>query len=58
MKERLGFVRFWAKYIREHTNGNWSRQQNLLINSVMRSADQDVELYLKIKRAVAKLHAR
>lgn len=58
MGERLAFVRFWAKYIREHTNKEWSSQQNVLINSVLKSADQDAERYLKVKRAAAGINAR
>ena len=49
MKERLEFVRFWANYMKTHTNSVWSRQQAMLINSVMKTADKDPKLYLKIK---------
>ncbi len=31
-------------------NKKWSRQQNMLINSVMKSASQDVRLYIKVKK--------
>jgi hypothetical protein len=53
VKERLNFVKFWANYVKNTPNEVWSRQQNVLINSVMKSASQDVELYLKVKKQVA-----
>ena len=51
-EERLRFVRFWADYIKHTPNDVWSKQQNVLINSVMKSASQDVKLYLKVKKSV------
>ena len=48
-QSRLEFVRFWAAYMKSHTNVEWSSQQAAFINSVLRTADQDVELYRKIK---------
>jgi len=32
-QERLRFVRFWAKYVREHPDKEWSKQQKDLIDS-------------------------
>jgi len=32
-KERLEFIDFWAKYIKEHSDEEWSEQQNMLIDS-------------------------
>ena len=32
-QERLEFFRFWAKYVREHPDKEWSRQQKILIDS-------------------------
>lgn len=51
LNERLRFVRLWAEYIKKTPNKKWSKQQNVLINSVMKSANQDVDLYLKVKKA-------
>ena len=31
------------------TNKDWSHQQAVFINSVLRSANQDIELYKKVK---------
>ena len=32
-KERLRFIKFWAEYIKSHSDEEWSEQQNVLINS-------------------------
>ena len=36
-QERLEFVEFWAEYIRSHSDEEWSKQQNELINSQIRN---------------------
>lgn len=51
-EDRLNFVRFWAEYVRTHPDKVWSRQQNVLINSVMQNAKYfplTPKQYLKIK---------
>ena len=48
-KQRIEFVRYWADYVKTHPNKVWSKQQNRIINSVLRSADQNPKTYLKIK---------
>jgi len=48
-KERLAFVELWAKYVREHDDKDWSRQQNMIINSALRSANITKEEYLRLK---------
>lgn len=48
-KERMDFVRLWAKYVREHDDKDWSRQQNVIVNSALRSADMTKEEYLHMK---------
>ena len=48
-KSRLEFVRLWASYVKSHPNEVWSKQQADFINSVLRTANQDVELYKKVK---------
>ena len=35
-EDRLNFVKFWAEYVREHSDADWSRQQNILIDSVIK----------------------
>ena len=32
-KERLKFIKFWANYIRTHSDKEWSEQQNIVIDS-------------------------
>ncbi len=32
-KDRLNFVKFWANYIRNHPDEEWSEQQNIIIDS-------------------------
>lgn len=32
-EERLNFVKFWVDYIKTHSDKEWSRQQNVLIDS-------------------------
>ncbi|MBI2574360.1 hypothetical protein HYV82_00565 [Candidatus Woesearchaeota archaeon] len=34
-KDRLWFVDFWANYVKTHPDEDWSRQQNVLINSII-----------------------
>lgn len=31
--ERMEFVKFWAKYVKKHKDKEWSKQQNIIINS-------------------------
>jgi len=33
--ERLKFVRYWAEYVKSHSDEDWSEQQNIVINSQM-----------------------
>lgn len=48
-KERLKFIDMWSKYIIEHDDKEWSRQQNIIINSCLRSSSMTKEEYLKMK---------
>ena len=56
--ERLRFVKIWANYMKKTPNKEWSRQQNILINSVInsviKSANQDAGLYLRVKKAATR----
>lgn len=36
-EDRLNFVKYWAKYIRENPDKKWSKQQNIIINSQIKS---------------------
>ena len=51
-EERMNFVEYWAEYVRTHPDKDWSRQQNVLINSIMQNAKNSKltkEQYLRIK---------
>jgi hypothetical protein len=48
-KERMKFVEFWANYVRTHPDREWSRQQNVIINSCLRSTKMTKEHYLRMK---------
>ncbi|MDD3175116.1 MAG: hypothetical protein PHU51_01410 [Candidatus Nanoarchaeia archaeon] len=45
---RLEFVEFWAKYVREHSDKDWSKQQNVLLNSM--NTKISLKDYLKLKK--------
>jgi hypothetical protein len=49
-KQREEFIIYWANYVKTHSDKEWSRQQNILINSILKSAKQfSREEYLKLK---------
>ena len=37
-QDRMWYVEYWANYVRTHPDKVWSRQQNILINSMMKNA--------------------
>ena len=54
-EERMNFVKYWADYVKTHSDKEWSRQQNILINSLMENAKNSKltpQQYLKIKGEV------
>jgi hypothetical protein len=53
-KERLAFVELWAEYVRTHPDGDWSSQQNLIINSALKSNTLTKEEYLSLKESMAR----
>lgn len=49
-KQREWFIDYWVKYMKSHSDREWSRQQNILINSVLKTARQlPREKYLEMK---------
>ena len=52
--QRIGFVEFWVDYIKKTPNKVWSKQQADFINSVLKGANVDKELYLKVKEVLKK----
>jgi hypothetical protein len=35
-EERLKFIRYWAKWVKTHPDKEWSKAQNVIINSQIR----------------------
>ena len=48
-KERIHFVDKWAEYVKTHSDKNWSKQQNVIINSSLKSASMTKEQFFKMK---------
>jgi len=51
-EERMNFVEYWADYVRTHHDEEWSRQQNIIIDSQIKNARQlklTPKEYLEIK---------
>lgn len=49
-KERLSFVDLWAEYVRTHNDKAWSKQQNVIINSCLKTANMTKEQFLSMKK--------
>jgi len=32
-EDRINFIKFWVKYIKNHSDKQWSKQQNIIIDS-------------------------
>lgn len=50
----LSFIKLLVNHIKKTPNKVWSKQQADFINSVLRGANQDRELYLKVKEIMKK----
>jgi len=48
--ERMKFVDIWSKYVLEHDDKNWSKQQNIIINSSLRTAHMNKKQYLQMMK--------
>ena len=57
-KERNRFIDQWAEYVRTHDDKDWSRQQNVIINSCLRTASMTKEEYLAMKTTEQEMRAR
>ncbi len=56
-KSRRWFIERWVEYMKTHSDKEWSRQQNILINSLVQNARNypfDAKTYLKMKGEVCK----
>jgi len=38
-KQKREFVKYWAEYIKNHSDKDWSKQQNIIINSQIPAKD-------------------
>lgn len=47
-EERMRFIKKWAEYVRTHDDKDWSRQQNIIIDSQIKNNKMTKE-YLKMK---------
>ena len=47
--ERMKFVDLWSKYVLAHDDKIWSRQQNKIINSCLRSSKMTKNQFLSMK---------
>ncbi|MCD6491911.1 MAG: hypothetical protein J7K59_06465 [Candidatus Korarchaeota archaeon] len=54
-KQRLDFVRFWVEYIRKTSSDIWSKQQKELIDAMIKSANQNLKEYLRVKMIAKKI---
>lgn len=39
-EDRMNFVKFWANFIRTHSDKEWSKQQKTLIDSQIQNAQE------------------
>ncbi len=52
-QQRNDFIDYWVKYMKSHTDEEWSKQQNVLTASVLKSATQlSREEYLRFKKLI------
>jgi len=49
-EERMHFVDKWAEYVKTHSDKDWSKQQNIVINSFLKSASMTKEQFFKMKQ--------
>jgi hypothetical protein len=35
-EDKLNFIKFWTKYMKTHSDKDWSEKQNVLINSIIK----------------------
>ena len=49
-QERMRFIDKWAEYVKNHSDKEWSKQQNKIINSNLKSASMNKEQFFKMKK--------
>jgi hypothetical protein len=51
-EQREWFIDYWAEFVRTHPDKEWSKQQNTLINSMLKTAKQFSRAeYLELKKS-------
>ena len=48
-EERMRFVDKWAEYVKNHSDKDWSQQQNVVINSSLKYASMTKEQFFNMK---------
>ena len=57
--QRLEFVKYWADYVRTHPDKDWSKQQVVLIDSMLDGAQELSKKKVQWdSEAIRKLHER
>lgn len=50
-RENMKFVKLWAEYVRTHDDREWSKQQNVIINSSIQAGkSMTKEQYFAMKK--------
>ena len=49
-EERMRFIDKWAEYVKTHSDREWSKQQNIIINSSLKSSSITREQFFKMKK--------
>ena len=39
-EDRLNFIKFWVKYMKEHSDEKWGKEQAIIIDSQLKSAKE------------------
>jgi|SaaInlStandDraft_5_1057022.scaffolds.fasta_scaffold231107_2 hypothetical protein len=47
--KRKEFVKYWADFVKKNPDEEWSRQQNIVINSQLNNSKLTRKQYMKIK---------
>ncbi len=50
LRQRREFVKYWANYVKEHDDEEWSEQQNLVVDSQLENTGNSELGDLKLKR--------
>jgi len=51
---RIEFLKLWAKYVKTHPDEEWSKQQNILIDSQIKTAKEFLKKNRKAYRLLLK----